>query len=202
MAKEKQETRFSAELLDELLEHQAATVLRSDGLVGSEEGVGRTDAERDGRASRWGDRAGRRPSKRLEPEDGTQRRRRAGAVDRDRQLRSRPDPINEDRRHRRVVSHARHPGACRRTDRDFTSFRWDIRSCRSWWQARPLEATYAMDRSGSRDEGLVRNKAVYLAIGVRCSGHKDILGLWIEQTEGAKFWLRVMNDLHSARPLT
>ena len=41
----------------------------------------------------------------------------------------------------------------------------------------------------------MRNKAVYLAIGVRCSGHKEVLGLWIEQTEGAKFWLRVMNDL-------
>ena len=46
-------------------------------------------------------------------------------------------------------------------------------------------------------EGLVRNKAVYLAIGMRCSGHKDILGLWIEQTERAKFWLRVMNELRS-----
>ena len=68
------------------------------------------------------------------------------------------------------------------------------------WQARPLESTYAIVyfdalRVKIRDEGLVRNKAVYLAIGVRCSGHKDILGLWIEQTEGAKFWLRVMNDL-------
>jgi len=41
----------------------------------------------------------------------------------------------------------------------------------------------------------VRNKAVYLAIGVRCSGHKEVLGLWIEQTEGAKFWLRVMNEI-------
>ena len=38
--------------------------------------------------------------------------------------------------------------------------------------------------------GLVRNKAVYLAIGVNCAGDKEILGLWIEQTEGAKFWLR------------
>lgn len=46
-----------------------------------------------------------------------------------------------------------------------------------------------------RDEGLVRNKAVYLAIGITCAGEKEILGLWIEQTEGAKFWLRVMNEL-------
>ena len=36
-----------------------------------------------------------------------------------------------------------------------------------------------------------------LAIDMRCSGHKEILGLWIEQTEGAKFWLRVMNELRS-----
>ena len=46
-----------------------------------------------------------------------------------------------------------------------------------------------------RDEGLVRNKAVYLAIGITCNGYKEVLGLWIEQTEGAKFWLRVMNEL-------
>ncbi len=46
-----------------------------------------------------------------------------------------------------------------------------------------------------RDEGTVRNKAVYIALGVRPDGTKEVLGLWIEQTEGAKFWLRVMNDL-------
>ena len=68
------------------------------------------------------------------------------------------------------------------------------------WQSRPLESTYAIVffdalRVKIRDEGLVCNKAVYLAIGVRCSGHKEVLGLWIEQTEGAKFWLRVMNEL-------
>ena len=68
------------------------------------------------------------------------------------------------------------------------------------WQSRPLESTYAIVffdalRVKIRDEGMVRNKAVYLAIGVRCSGHKEVLGLWIEQTEGAKFWLRVMNEL-------
>ena len=70
------------------------------------------------------------------------------------------------------------------------------------WQARPLEPTYAIVffdalRVKIRDEGLVRNKAVYLAIGMRPSGHKEVLGLWIEQTEGAKFWLRVMNELKS-----
>ena len=68
------------------------------------------------------------------------------------------------------------------------------------WQARPLEATYAVVffdalRVKIRDEGLVRNKAVYLAIGIRASGEREVLGLWIEQTEGAKFWLRVMNEL-------
>ena len=46
-----------------------------------------------------------------------------------------------------------------------------------------------------RNEGMVNNRTVYLAIGVRCSGHKEILGLWIEQTQGAKFWLRVMTEL-------
>lgn len=68
------------------------------------------------------------------------------------------------------------------------------------WQSRPLEPTYAIVffdalRVKIRDEGLVRNKAVYLAIGIRPSGHKEVLGLWIEQTEGAKFWLRVMNEI-------
>jgi putative transposase len=46
-----------------------------------------------------------------------------------------------------------------------------------------------------RDEGLVRNKAVHNALGVRADGGKEILGLWLEQNEGAKFWLRVMNEL-------
>ena len=68
------------------------------------------------------------------------------------------------------------------------------------WQSRPLEESYAIVyfdavRVKIRDEGLVRNKAVYLAIGVSCAGVKEVLGLWIEQTEGAKFWLSVMNEL-------
>ena len=70
------------------------------------------------------------------------------------------------------------------------------------WQNRPLEPTYAIVyfdalRVKIRDEGLVRNKAVYLAIGITCAGDKEVLGLWIEQTEGAKFWLKVMNELKS-----
>jgi putative transposase len=72
----------------------------------------------------------------------------------------------------------------------------------SAWQSRPLEPVYAVVffdalRVKIRDEGAVRNKAVYLAIGIRCSGHKEILGLWIEQAEGAKFWLRVMTELRN-----
>ena len=68
------------------------------------------------------------------------------------------------------------------------------------WQNRPLEALYPLIfldaiRIKVRDEGTVRNKAVYVALGVRHDGTKDVLGLWIEQTEGAKFWLRVMNEL-------
>ena len=68
------------------------------------------------------------------------------------------------------------------------------------WQSRPLESVYAIVyfdavRVKIRDEGLVRNKAVYLAVGYTTSGYKQILGMWVEQTEGAKFWLSVMNDL-------
>jgi putative transposase len=70
----------------------------------------------------------------------------------------------------------------------------------SEWQNRPLEALYPLIffdaiRIKVRDEGTVRNKAVYVALGVRPDGTKEILGLWIEQSEGAKFWLRVMNEL-------
>ena len=68
------------------------------------------------------------------------------------------------------------------------------------WQARPLEPVYPLVffdalRIKIRDEGLVRNKAVYIALGVRADGTKEILGLWLEQNEGAKFWLRVMNEM-------
>lgn len=68
------------------------------------------------------------------------------------------------------------------------------------WQARPLDACYPIVffdalRVKIRDEGLVRNKAVYVALALDAEGHKHVLGLWIEQSEGAKFWLKVMNDL-------
>lgn len=46
-----------------------------------------------------------------------------------------------------------------------------------------------------RDEGTVKNKAVYLALNIDATGRKDVLGLWIEHTEGAKFWLKVFTNL-------
>lgn len=68
------------------------------------------------------------------------------------------------------------------------------------WQARPLDALYPIlyldcIHVKVRDAGAVRNKAVFLAIGVNMAGHKEVLGLWIAQTEGAKFWLQVVTEL-------
>jgi transposase-like protein len=68
------------------------------------------------------------------------------------------------------------------------------------WQTRPLEPMYPVVffdalRVKIRDEGVVRNKAIYLALAVLPDGTRDILGLWIEQTEGAKFWMKVFSDL-------
>lgn len=68
------------------------------------------------------------------------------------------------------------------------------------WQSRPLEPMYPVIffdalRVKIREEGVVRNKAIYLALGVLPDGTRDILGLWIESTEGAKFWMKVFNDL-------
>ncbi|NJS13297.1 MAG: IS256 family transposase [Sphingopyxis sp.] len=68
------------------------------------------------------------------------------------------------------------------------------------WQARPLDPAYPLVffdaiRVKIRDEGLVRNKAIHIALGARADGRKEVLGMWIEQNEGAKFWLRVMNEL-------
>lgn len=70
------------------------------------------------------------------------------------------------------------------------------------WQQRPLAPLYPVVffdalRVKMRDEGAVKTKAVYLALGVLPDGQKDVLGLWIEQTEGAKFWLRVMTELQA-----
>ena len=68
------------------------------------------------------------------------------------------------------------------------------------WQARPLEAMYPVVffdalRVKIRQDGVVRNKAVYLALGMLPDGSRDILGIWIENTEGAKFWMKVFNDM-------
>lgn len=68
------------------------------------------------------------------------------------------------------------------------------------WQARPLDPAYPLVffdaiRVKIRDEGMVRNKAIHIALGVLADGTKVVLGLWIEQNEGARFWLRVMNEL-------
>lgn len=68
------------------------------------------------------------------------------------------------------------------------------------WQNRPLEALYPIIffdalRVKVRDEGIVKSKAVYLALALDTEGQKHVLGLWIEQTEGARFWLKMMNEL-------
>jgi putative transposase len=68
------------------------------------------------------------------------------------------------------------------------------------WQNRPLDMMFPIVffdciRVKIRDEGFVRNKAVYIALGILPDGSKEILGIWIEPTEGAKFWLKVMNEL-------
>jgi putative transposase len=70
------------------------------------------------------------------------------------------------------------------------------------WQQRPLEPLYPVIffdalRVKIRDDGGVRNKAVYVALGVRTDGAREVLGLWIEQTEGAKLWLKVFNELRT-----
>lgn len=68
------------------------------------------------------------------------------------------------------------------------------------WQARPLDAVYPILYFDclfvkSRQEGPIRNKAVYLALGINLQGEKELLGLWMAETEGAKFWLSVFNEL-------
>lgn len=70
------------------------------------------------------------------------------------------------------------------------------------WQARPLEPMYPVVffdalRVKMRDEGVVQSKAVYLALAILPDGTRDILGLWVEQTEGAKFWMKVFADLQA-----
>ena len=75
------------------------------------------------------------------------------------------------------------------------------------WQSRPLEPMYPVIffdalRVKIREDAVVRNKAIYLALGVLPDGTRDILGLWIEGTEGAKFWMKVFNDLKTGGSMT
>src|SRR5215471_3849530 len=70
------------------------------------------------------------------------------------------------------------------------------------WQARPLEAVYPLLYFDalfvkSRQEGAVQTKAVYLALGVTMDGEKELLGLWLSESEGAKFWLSVFTELQN-----
>ena len=223
MAKEKQETRFSAAVLDELLEGQdPATVLRSDGLVGD---LKKALAERMLNAEMDMHLGGESEQEAGNHRNGSSRKTVLSddgelmlSIPRDRHGRFDPALIRKYQRRfpgfddKIIALYARgmstrdiqaHVGELYGVtiSPELVSVVTDsvIDEVRAW-QSRPLESTYAIVyfdalRVKIRDEGLVRNKAVYLAIGVRCSGHKEILGLWIEQTEGAKFWLRVMNDL-------
>ena len=68
------------------------------------------------------------------------------------------------------------------------------------WQTRPLSCVYPILYFDalfvkSRQEGPVKNKAVYLALGINLEGEKELLGLWIAETEGSKFWLSVFNEI-------
>ena len=68
------------------------------------------------------------------------------------------------------------------------------------WQSRPLDPVYCIVYLDAlvvkvRDQGVVRNKSVYIALGVTTQGTKEVLSLWTEHNEGAKFWLKVINEL-------
>lgn len=68
------------------------------------------------------------------------------------------------------------------------------------WQSRPLDAIYPILYSDAlqvkvKDQGRVSNKAIYLAIGINLQGTKEVLGMWVSETEGAKFWLSIITEL-------
>ncbi len=70
------------------------------------------------------------------------------------------------------------------------------------WQSRPLETVYPIVyldalRVKVRVDGSVQNRCIYLAIGVNLEGKKETLGLWSSDSEGAKFWLSVLTELHN-----
>ena len=70
------------------------------------------------------------------------------------------------------------------------------------WQSRPLDEVYPIVYLDCivlkirQDSGVI-NKSVYLALGGNLEGHKELLGLWISENEGAKFWLDVMTELQT-----
>jgi len=70
------------------------------------------------------------------------------------------------------------------------------------WRSRPLSAVYPILYFDalvvkSREDGAVKNKSVYIALGINMDGEKELLGLWMSENEGAKFWLSVFNDLNN-----
>ena len=70
------------------------------------------------------------------------------------------------------------------------------------WQSRPLEQLYPIVYFDAlfvkmRHEGRIENRAVYVAIGIRMDGTREVLGLWTANTEGAKFWLMVLTELRN-----
>ena len=70
------------------------------------------------------------------------------------------------------------------------------------WQNRPLQRVYAIVFLDAihfkvREDGLIRNKATYMAIGVDLDGNKDVLGMWIGENKSSKFWLSVLNELRN-----
>ena len=76
----------------------------------------------------------------------------------------------------------------------------EVKDLAAEWRSRALEPFYPvlfLDalRVNIRDSGTVVKKSVYLALAIRLDGKKELLGLWIEQNEGAKFWMSIMNEL-------
>jgi putative transposase len=70
------------------------------------------------------------------------------------------------------------------------------------WQNRPIDAVYPILYLDAlyvkiRDTGHIQNRAIYVAIGVNMQGRKEVLGLWMGQAEGAKFWLQVLTELNN-----
>jgi transposase-like protein len=68
------------------------------------------------------------------------------------------------------------------------------------WQQRPLDAVYPVIFLDAlmlkiRDGGSVEQRACYLALGVSVEGERDVLGMWFQEAEGAKFWMQVLNEL-------